>query len=61
MQLERHKLSIDSRKDEWKKFKKNNPKIAINVLYAKKENYHPVTRLFVILRGMTSNYNGNFY
>ena len=26
-------------KDNWKKFQKNNPTIALNVLYAKKEKY----------------------
>ena len=30
-----------SRKNDWKKFEKNNVRIALNVLYAKKEKTYP--------------------
>ena len=39
-----------SEKDDWKKFEKNNVTIALNVLYAKKENIYPI---------YVSKYNSN--
>ena len=38
--MRRNKFSIRKR-DDWKKFEKNNVTIALNVLYAKKENIYP--------------------
>ena len=35
-------INYSSEKDDWKKIKKNNLTIALNVLYAKKEKIHPV-------------------
>ena len=32
-------MNFPSEKDHWKKIKKNNVTIALNVLYAKKEKY----------------------
>ena len=34
-------IRFSSEKDDWKKFEKNNVTIALNVLYAKKENVYP--------------------
>ena len=34
-------INFPSEKDDWKKFEKNNVKIALNVLYAKKEKMYP--------------------
>ena len=34
-------ISFPSEKDNWKKFKKNNVTIALNVWYAKKEKIYP--------------------
>ena len=34
-------INYPSKKDDWKKFKKNNVTIALNVLYAKKEKIYP--------------------
>ena len=35
-------INYASGKDDWKGFEKNNPKIALNVLYIKKMNIYPV-------------------
>ena len=35
------RINYPSRKDDWKKFKKNNPTIFLNVLYIKKMEIHP--------------------
>ena len=34
-------INFESAKDYWKKIEKNNVAIAVNVLYAKKENIYP--------------------
>ena len=34
-------MSFPSEKNDWERFEKSNAKIAINVLYAKKEKIHP--------------------
>ena len=34
-------MNVPSEKDDWKKFKKNNVTIPLNVLYAKKEQIYP--------------------
>ena len=34
-------IKFPSEKDDWEKFEKKNSKIAINVLYAKKEKIYP--------------------
>ena len=34
-------IDFPSKKDDWKKFEKNNVTIALNVLYAKKEKIYP--------------------
>ena len=34
-------INFSSKKDDWKKFEKNNVTIAVNVLYAKKEKVYP--------------------
>ena len=31
-------MNFPSGKDDWKKFEKNNPTIALNILYVKNEN-----------------------
>ena len=35
------RINYSSRKDDWKKFKKNNPTIFLNMLYVKKMEIHP--------------------
>ena len=34
-------INFPSEKDDWKKFEKNNLRIALNILYAKKEKIYP--------------------
>ena len=34
-------MNFPSGKDDWKKFEKNNPTIALNILYVKNENICP--------------------
>ena len=34
-------VNFPSEKDDWEKYEENNAKIALNVLYAKKEKIHP--------------------
>ena len=35
------KIKLYNRKNDWKKFEKNNVRIALNVLYARKEKINP--------------------
>ena len=34
-------IHVQSRKDDWKNFEKNNATIILNILFAKKEKIHP--------------------
>ena len=85
-------MNYPSKINDWKTFEKNNPTIALNILYIKekekcppyisknnsnyerqtillmipnkeKEGWHHLAakKLFALLGGLTSNYNGNFY
>ena len=45
--------NFSSEKDDWKKIEKNNEKIALNVLHAK--------RLSALVRGITYKHHGDFY
>ena len=69
------KTNFQSGKDDWKKFVKNNPTNALNILYAKKEGICPAyvskhnsmmalscgKNISAILRGVTSKHIGYFY